>query len=166
MARLVKRNIFRSKRAAEVVVSDRSRAAARNSRVGGKAQVALKLCAGEEIGDCRASFHHRPVGKVDLSVIRILRDQTLPVALVQRVEMLVKDGLRRRLLFYVSPAVLCLAFSLALCRVGSCGHHNGDCGRQLDLHRFLRLAPGHAAWIITPIEPEKTKLLLFLFWRL
>lgn len=106
----------------------------------------------EEIGDCRASFHDRPVGKVDLSVVRILRDQTFSVAFVQRVEMLVEDGPRARLLFDVWH------FHLPLYRVSSCGHDNNNCNRQLNFHRFLRLRQTTLHRPSMPSDPAMTGL--------
>ena len=78
-----------------------------------------------------ASLDDHAVGKIDLSVFRILGEQTVPVAGIERRKVLVEHRLRRRLLFQVGQ------FHLRLRSRSYC--NDGDCRQQRhsDFHIFL-----------------------------
>src|SRR5262249_9105041 len=54
--------------------------------------------SGKQVTDRLAPFHDHAGGKVDLRIIRILRDEAIPVAMVESVKMFIEYGLRIRLL--------------------------------------------------------------------
>jgi len=67
--------------------------------------------AGEQVAERLASLDDRAVGKIDLRVVGILRQQPVPVAGIERSKMLVKHRLRRRLLFQIGQFHLCVRSS-------------------------------------------------------